>query len=219
MNTLGKLRAKIHGEVFDYQVLLDALAGYRKPRDKTTRLLAAGAIVRIKKGLYCFGEPFRKKPISREHLANLIYGPSYISIDYALNYYGLIPERVDIITSVTTRRSRNFDTPFGVFSYTMLNPQRYAVGAVFEAAGNIPYLVASPEKALVDKVWSDKRFNGRRISDFDDYLSDDLRMDRGDLSKLDHDRLQAIARAYDSAKINNLVRHIKRLKEKSQSHA
>ena len=63
MNTLGKLRAKIHGEVFDYQVLLDALAGYRKPRDKITRMLAVGAIVRIKKGLYCFGEPFRKKPI------------------------------------------------------------------------------------------------------------------------------------------------------------
>lgn len=217
MNTLGKLRAKIHGEVFDYQVLLDALAGYRKPRDKITRLFAAGAIVRIKKGLYCFGEPFRKNPISREHLANLIYGPSYISIDYALSYYGLIPERVEMITSVTTRRSRDFDTPFGVFSYHMLSPHRYAVGAVFETAGNIPYLVASPEKALVDKVWKDKRFSGSRISEFDDYLCDDLRMDRGDLGKLDYDRLQAIAGAYDSAKINNLIRHLQRLKGESNA--
>jgi hypothetical protein len=98
-----------------------------------------------------------------------------------------------------------------------LKPSRYAVGFSFETTGKIPYLTASPEKALVDKVWSDKRFNGRRISDFDDYLSDDLRIDRGDLSKLDHDRLQAIAKAYDSAKINNLVRHIKRLKEKSHA--
>jgi predicted transcriptional regulator of viral defense system len=98
MKTIGKIRAKIHGEIFDYQVLLDTLSGYRKPRDKITRLLAAGAIVRIKKGLYCFGDPFRKEPISREHLANLIYGPSYISIDYALSYYGLIPERVETIT-------------------------------------------------------------------------------------------------------------------------
>jgi hypothetical protein len=193
MKTIGKIRAKIHGEIFDYQVLLDTLSGYRKPRDKITRLLAAGAIVRIKKGLYC----------------------SYISIDYALSYYGLIPERVETITSVTTRRSRDFDTtPFGAFSYHMLKLPRYAVGAVFEIAGNIPYLVASPEKALVDKVWTDKRFSGRRISDFDDYLCDDLRIDWGDLSKLDYDRLQAIARAYDSAKINNLVRHLKRLKGK-----
>ena len=217
MNTIGKIRAKIHGEIFDYLVLLDALAGYRKPRDKITRLLAAGTIVRIKKGLYCFGEPFRKEHISREYLANLIYGPSYISAEYALSYYGLIPERVETITSVATRRSRDFATPVGVFSYYMLKPSRYAVGAVFETAGKIPYLMASPEKALVDKVWSDKRFNGRRISDFDDYLSDDLRIDRGDLRKLEHDRLQAIAKAYDSAKINNLVRHIKRLKEKSHA--
>ena len=214
MKTIGKIRAKIHGEIFDYQVLLHTLSGYRKPRDKITRLLAAGAIVRIKKGLYCFGDPFRKEPISREHLANLIYGPSYISIDYALSYYGLIPERVETITSVTTRRSRDFDTPFGAFSYHILKLPRYAVGAVFEIAGNIPYLVASPEKALVDKVWTDKRFSGRRISDFDDYLCDDLRIDRGDLSKLDYDRLQAIAKAYDSAKINNLVRHLK-----GKSHA
>ena len=217
MNTIGKIRAKIHGEIFDYQVLLDALAGYRKPRDKITRLLAAGTIVRIKKGLYCFGEPFRKEHISREYLANLIYGPSYISAEYALSYYGLIPERVETITSVATRRSRDFATPVGVFSYYMLKPSRYAVGAVFETAGKIPYLMASPEKALVDKVWSDKRFNGLRIIDFDDYLSDDLRIDRGDLRKLEHDRLQAIAKAYDSAKINNLVRHIKRLKEKSHA--
>jgi hypothetical protein len=217
MNTIGKIRAKIHGEVFDYQVLLDALAGYRKPRDKITRLLGAGAIIRIKKGLYCFGEPFRKEHISREYLANLIYGPSYISAEYALSYYGLIPERVETITSVTTRRSRDFNTPVGVFSYTMLKLSRYAVGAVFETAGKIPYLTASPEKALVDKVWSDKRFNGLRIIDFEDYLCADLRIDRGDLSKLDHDRLQAIAKAYDSAKINNLVRHIKRLREKSHA--
>ncbi len=217
MKTIGKIRAKIHGEIFDYQVLLDTLSGYRKPRDKITRLLAAGAIVRIKKGLYCFGDPFRKEPISREHLANLIYGPSYISIDYALSYYGLIPERVETITSVTTHRSRDFDTPFGAFSYHMLKLPRYAVGAVFEIAGNIPYLVASPEKALVDKVWTDKRFSGRRISDFDDYLCGDLRIDRGDLGKLDYDRLNAIAKAYDSAKINNLVRYLKRLKGKSDA--
>ncbi len=217
MKTIGKIRAKIRGEVFDYQVLLDTLSGYRKPRDKITRLLAAGAIVRIKKGLYCFGDPFRKEPISREHLANLIYGPSYISIDYALSYYGLIPERVETITSVTTHRSRDFDTPFGVFSYHILKLPRYAVGAFFEIVGNTPYLVASPEKTLVDKVWTDKRFSGRRISDFDDYLCGDLRIDRGDLGELDYDRLHTIAKAYDSAKINNLVRYLKRLKGKSDA--
>lgn len=213
MNAIAQIRQNVGGEVFDYQVLLDALAGYRKPRDKITRLLASGAVVRVKKGLYCFGEAFRKGPLSREYLANLIYGPSYVSLDYALSHYGLIPERVEIVTSVTTGRSRDFDTPFGVFSYRMLKSPRYAVGAMIERAGNTSFLVASPEKALADKVWTDKRFSGLRLSDYDAYLADDLRIDRQSLSGFDDFRLQVIAAAYDSAKINNLVQYLNRLNE------
>jgi predicted transcriptional regulator of viral defense system len=211
LNAIVQMRQNIAGEVFDYQALLDALAGYRKPRDKITRLLASGAVVRVKKGLYCFGEAFRKEPLSREHLANLIYGPSYVSLDYALSHHALIPERVETVTSVTTRRSRDFDTPFGAFSYRMLNGPRYAVGAILETAGKTPFLVASPEKALADKVWTDKRFSGLRVSDYDAYLTDDLRIDREALRRFDYPRLQVIATAYDSAKINNLVRYLKRL--------
>jgi predicted transcriptional regulator of viral defense system len=211
LNAIAQLRRNVGGEVFDYQVLLDALAAYRKPRDRITRLLASGAIMRVKKGLYCFGEAFRKEPLSREYLANLIYGPSYVSLEYALSHHGLIPERVETVTSVTTRRSRDFQTPFGAFSYRMLNGPRYAVGAIIETAGKTPFLVASPEKALVDKVWTDKRFSGLRVSDYAAYLSDDLRIDREALSRFDNSRLQVIATAYDSAKINNLVRYLKRL--------
>lgn len=211
MKAVTQMRQKIGGEVFDYQVLQDALAGYRKPRDRITRLLAGEAIVRVKKGLYCFGEALRRDPLSREYLANLIYGPSYVSLEYALSYHGLIPERVETVTSVTTRHSRDFDTPFGTFSYRMLNGPRYSVGAVLEEAGKTSFLMASPEKALADKVWSDKRFSGLRVSDYDAYLSDDLRVDGHALSRFDPARLQAVATAYDSAKINNLVRYLKRL--------
>lgn len=213
MNAIAQMRRNVGGEVFDYQVLLDALAGYRKPRDRITRMLASGAIMRVKKGLYCFGEAFRREPLSREYLANLIYGPSYVSLEYALSHHGLIPERVETITSITTRRSRDFDTPFGTFSYRMLKGPRYAVGAILETAGKTSFLVASPEKALADKVWTDKRFSGLRLSDYDAYLSDDLRIDREALSRFDYSRLQVIAIAYDSAKINNLVRYLKRLEE------
>ncbi|MEE8316909.1 MAG: hypothetical protein V3R70_10200 [Syntrophobacteria bacterium] len=213
MNAIAQMRRNVGGEVFDYQVLLDALAGYRKPRDRITRMLASGAIMRVKKGLYCFGEAFRREPLSREYLANLIYGPSYVSLEYALSHHGLIPERVETITSITTRRSRDFDTPFGTFSYRMLKGPRYAVGAILETAGKTSFLVASPEKALADKVWTDKRFSGLRLSDYDAYLSDDLRIDREALSRFDYPRLQVIATAYDSAKINNLVRYLKRLEE------
>ena len=196
---------------------MDALSGYRKPRDRITKLLASGVIVRIKKGLYCFGEIFRKEPLSREHLANLIYGPSYVSLEYALSHHGLIPERVEVVTSVTTRRSRDFNTPFGTFTYRMLKGRSYATGAILETADKTPFLVASPEKALADKVWTDKRFSGLRMSDYDAYLTEDLRIDQHALSSLDRSRLQIIATAYGSAKINNLFCYLKRFEEPSHA--
>jgi predicted transcriptional regulator of viral defense system len=217
VDSIAKIRQNIPGEVFDYQVLQQVLSDYRKPRDRITRLLARGTIVRIKKGLYCFGEAFRNEPLCREYLANLIYGPSYISLDYALSLHGLIPERVETITSVTTRRSRHFDTPLGTFSYRMLNGRRYAVGVLLERAGKTPFLVASPEKALMDKVWTDKHFSRLRSSEYSAYLYDVLRIDWQSLSQFDCSRLQVIATAYDSAKINKLVRFLNNVKEVSHA--
>ena len=212
IDEIVKIRRTIEQDVFDYQALTVALSGYRKPRDKLTKLLAGGAVIRIKKGLYCFGEDFRKEPISREYLANLIYGPSYISLDYALSYHGLIPERVEVVTSVTTRRSRGFSTPFGIFSYRMVTDNRYTVGADIEQAGKTSFLIATPEKALIDKVWTDKRFHGINVSDYNSYLTDDLRIDPGALARLDISRVQSIGNRYDSAQIDKLVLIILRLR-------
>jgi len=215
IDEIVKIRRTIEHDVFDYQALTDVLSGYRKPRDKLTKLLASGAVIRIRKGLYCFGEDFRKEPISREYLANLIYGPSYISLDYALSRHGLIPERVDVVTSVTTRRSRSFSTPFGMFSYRMVTNNRYTVGAVIEQSGKVSFLMATPEKALIDKVWTDKRFHGVSFSDYSSYLIEDLRIDPEALARLDISRLQSIGSRYDSAQIDNLVQFILRLRDSS----
>ena len=204
------LREKVPGEVFDYQVLMGCLSRYRKPRDAVTRLLSNGRIVRVKKGLYCFGKAYRRAPISREHLANLIYGPSYVSLDYALSYYGMIPERVHSITSMTTRRSRSFDTPLGLFSYRTLPDSKYSVGAILDSAGGTSFMIASPEKALVDKVWTDRRFSGGRLSDYEDYLTDDLRIGQSELDRLDREALHIIAESYGSVKVNNLVSFLRR---------
>jgi len=212
MNEIASIRGRIPYEVFDYQVLVGALSGYSKPRDKITRLLASGAIIRIKKGLYCFGEALRKEPISREQIANLIYGPSYISLEYALAYHGLIPERVEVVTSVTTRRSRRFSTPLGTFTYRSQRETRYATDAVLEPAGKTAFLMATPEKALADKVWTDKGFSGERISDFASYLLEDLRIDETALSRLRAPGLRAVAQAYNSAKIDRMVRYIESLR-------
>ena len=125
---LDELRRRVAGEEFDYQMLMDVLREYDRPRDKIRALLKKKSIIRVKKGLYVFGETLSRHPFSREVLANLIYGPSYISLDYALHYHGLIPERVETITSCTPGRGRQFSTPIGRFSYRQVPAVAYALG-------------------------------------------------------------------------------------------
>src|SRR4030042_2326128 len=104
------VRNRIPAEIFDYQTLTDALKGLSSPRDKITDMVRQGIIIRVKKGLYVFGEKYKRYPYSKELLANLVYGPSYVSLDYALAYHGLLPEGVEALTSVTPSRSRRFAT-------------------------------------------------------------------------------------------------------------
>lgn len=86
-NTL--LLKNILCEEFDYQTLLDSLYGYAQSRMKISAMLAKGDIIRVKKGLYILGESLRRRPFCLELLANLIYGPSHVSLEYALHYHGL----------------------------------------------------------------------------------------------------------------------------------
>ena len=211
MSEITELRDRLPLDVFDYQALVDCLESYSKPRDRIGRLVASGDIIRIRRGLYAFPAPLRKRPILREQLANLIFGPSYVSLESALSYHGLIPERVEAVTSVTTGRSRVFETPFGVFSYRMQTPSRYAVGAQLLPEIEPAFLMASQEKALADKVWADKRFAGTRVGDFGPYLLEDLRIESRALSALDAERLEAVGRAYGSPKIGNLLRFLRGL--------
>ena len=206
---IAQIRQKTPCEVFDYQTLMGVLSDYRKPRDVIIRLTKHKVIIRLKKGLYCFGETFRRQPVSREHLANLIYGPSYVSLDYALSFHGMIPERVETVTSVTTLRSKRFDTPLGVYSYRMLLENRYTCGAVLESSGKVSFLMATPEKALVDKIWCDKRFRSLCVSDYEAYLIEDLRIAAERLCLLDRARLASVAEAYNSAKLNKFMKFMK----------
>lgn len=213
MAETAEIRQEFDRDVFDYQQLTACLAHLSKPRDKINKLLRKGDIVRIRKGLYTFGRPYRRGPLSRELLANLIHGPSYISLEYALSYHGLIPERVATVTSVALGRSRRFDTPVGAFTYHSLSLQRYAIGAELVESPVGSFLIACAEKALADKVWSDKRFSGTRRSDFGPYLEEDLRIDFAQLANLDRSRFESVQQAYGSRKILSLFGFLDSLRE------
>lgn len=217
---LMELRHHIPFEEFDYQILLDSLRGYAHPRKKITSLLRKGEIIRVKKGLYIFGEQHRRAPYCRELLANLIYGPSYVSLEYALHYHGLIPERVETVTSVTCGRSRSFDTPVGHFSYRAIPLAAYMIGIDrIELADGRAFLMALPEKALADRVVAERGSALRTQKELAVLLQESLRIDTSALSALDPAALMTIAAAYRSRRLKLLAQHVARLRKAEATHA
>lgn len=204
-SVIEQIRKSINREEFDYQALIACLKGYSRPRDKITDLLGEGQIIRVKKGLYIFGPDYRRIPYSREILANLIYGPSYISLEYALSYHGLIPERVEALTSVTTGRTRTFTTPVGVFTYHMIPLPAFQVGMTrVELDDGGAFLIAAPEKALVDKIFVDRTSEIRTLKGLEAYLFEDLRIDQDLFSKLGRSDILHYVDRYSSAKLQLL---------------
>jgi hypothetical protein len=201
-------------EEFDYQTLLDAIHGYAQPRMKISSLLAKGTIVRVKKGLYILGESQRRMPFCRELLANLIYGPSYVSLEYALHYHGLTPERVETVTSVTCGRSRTFDTPVGTFAYRMIPLEAFRTGMDrVELDGGRSFLIAIPEKALADRIVADRGAGISTQKELHDYLLANLRIDPAVLQGLDPERLAEISRHYRSRRVKLLADLVSRLRK------
>ncbi len=195
---------------FDYNFLLSLLSDYRHPRDKISELLKTKVIIRVKKGIYVLG-PVYHKPYSLLVLANMIYGPSYISGDFALSHYGLIPEKVVTITSMTPKRKRTFATPVGFFSYEYLSMEKFSVGITWVSLDDDrSFLIASKEKALVDKIHKLEAFTSKM--ELKSYLVDGLRIDEEVLKFFALFRLKAIKDKFDDSNTEMLFSLIRDLK-------
>lgn len=188
---------------FDYAFLMHVLQSYNKPRDRVTKMLHEGEIIRIRKGLYILSPDYGGQ-VHLYGIANAIYGPSYISLDSALSYYNLIPERVVENTSVTIKVNRFFYTPLGNFAYYHIKKKAFPAGVKLNENENGGYLIASKEKALCDKVWSAK--NIRTIREIKEYLFDNLRIDPDELKQVNVSELTEIKNAYSSTRIDLLFR-------------
>ncbi len=200
-----QLRNTITREEFDYVLLTGVLSHYSGIRQKINELLKSGVILRVKKGLYVFGPGYNRTPVSKEVLANLIYGPSCISLEYALSFHGLIPERVETVTSVTPKRDKEFDTPLGQFNYRYLSADKYACG--IEQVGidrNNFVLMASPEKALCDYLTLNKITN-KTSNDIKEFLEADLRIDRDSWTRLNPQTLLKLNKHYRNKNIEAIL--------------
>lgn len=179
------IRQKTDLEEIDYSYVIDCLKEHSTPRAKVTRMLKARELIRVKKGLYVFGESYRRRMYSLEILANKVYGPSYISLEYALSFYGMIPEYVSEVTSVTSKRKRAYVTPVGRFSYTPLPLALYAIGYTLALiSDDREALIASPEKALADLLYV-RKIKISTEAELEQLLFEDLRLDSSQILDLD----------------------------------
>ena len=181
---------------------------------KISYMVKKGELLRLKKGVYAFSKEYQTHPIDMISVANILYAPSYVSFEYALSYYGLIPERVYEVTSATMRMKKEFSTPVGRFTYKVVPLQAYALGVdwIYDKTHG-GKLIATAEKALCDKIKSDRGIGRLSQAKLEMYLEHDLRIDMDLLFSLDVDLIEAMATAYTSSNLHNLVKLINKRKQ------
>ena len=187
--------ANIGNIPFDMSVLSSAFPHHKHINEKARALEKEGRIIRLKKGMYVASSEETGKELSRELIANHLYGPSYVGREYALRHYGLIPERVYLVTSVTTKHSKNFENAAGCFSYNNSSPDYFPIGVRMENEHGVNFLIASPEKALCDVINFGKNLTLRSMKDVEAYLEEDIRFDTDALADFDLGTLERCARA------------------------
>ena len=143
-------------------------------------------------------------------MANLLFGPSYISLEYALSHYNMIPERTKTVTSVTPKRKKDFTTPFGRFVYLAMNIEYYQMGFTWKKTSDgRGFFIATPEKALIDKLYFEKAITS--IREMLTFLLENLRIDETTLRDLDVKYIKNMLIVYKKKSLLNLVKALKRI--------
>lgn len=184
-------------------VLLDGTPDSRYA--KTKRMLAQGKLLHIKRGLYSLtdklGYPIKPHPFE---LAQYIYGPSYISLESALSYHQLIPERVYTITSCTGKRAKEFETPLGHFSYLHLPEENLFTGVELVKENDYQFFMAKPWKAICDYIYCYK-YDWKSLEP----LEKSLRIEISDLPLLREEEIQLLDEYYHQKRISVFLKNIR----------
>ena len=177
------------------------------PEKKVQALEKSGELIRLKRNLFIVNSELTGKDTDVRLCAIHLYGPSYVSLQWALRYYGLIPERVFMMTSVTTKRSRSFKTPIGTFSYMQVPSGYFPIGINSVEENGVHFLIASPEKALCDTILKDNFVPHQSVKALAAYLEEDLRLDMEMLQRFDTRILRECMEAGRKAQIfTNLIK-------------
>lgn len=181
------------------------LADYKNKNNKISRDIQSGKLYKVIPGLY------ETDPNTAGYLlASSIYGPSYISFEYALSYYGFIPERVSTITCATfnKKKKKQYCTDFGTFTYRDIPNDAYPEELLLKTEGSYSYQIATPEKAICDKLYTLSPLGN--YSNLEDMLFNDLRIEDESLNKLNIDKIEKLNNLYHSTNVNLLTKYMRR---------
>lgn len=163
---------------------------------RLSRWVQKGKLIRLKKGKYVLPELYRKNTISPYAISNELVGPSYVSLETALEYYGMIPERVVSIQGITPRQTNAWQNEFGHFSYHHIKQERFFGYDKVQLSDDESFLCATPEKALIDLFYFGKgEWNKARI----------IEMRFQNTGKINVKTLQKLGMKMNSKKVSNAI--------------
>ncbi len=164
-----------------------------------TRWVSSGKLIQLRRGIYAVSQPYREKQPHPFLIANKLKKASYISLQSALEYYGIIPEYVPVITSITTGRAEKITSKLGRFQFRHLKKELFWGYKELEISRDTRVFIALPEKSLLDLVYLTPQ------ADNMEYL-EELRLQNTD--KINKDTLMDYAKKYKTPKLERAARGI-----------
>ncbi len=185
--------------VFSSALLLAGRVSPEGLSQQLARWTKTGKLIQLRRGLYALAGAYRKVEPHPFLVANQLRQPSYVSLQSALAYYGMIPEYVPVVTSATTQRPGLVETPLGNFLYKHLKAPFFKGFRLLEIEAGQRIFLASPEKSLLDLVYLTPGADSR------EYL-EELRL--GNFPVLNMQTLREMAHDSGSPKLRRAVERI-----------
>lgn len=194
--------------IYSFDDLALKYRDYSNIKSKINREVHSGKLIQITRGLY-----ETDANVTGKYLAGRIFGPSYLSFDYALSLYGLIPEAVyKTYTSASfqKKKTKKFENQYGLFTYRDIPSDVYPLGVLLYEENGYSYQIATPEKAICDKLYSLPPVSN--LTEFSALLFDDLRIDENEFKKLDMEVIEKLAPLYRANNLKFLIKFVRRMK-------
>ncbi len=189
--------------VFDSSLLMAGNINPEYVRTQLSRWVATGKIYQLRRGVYALAPPYQKNTPHPFLIANRLQRASYVSLQSALAFYGMIPETVYRTVSVSTMRTESLKTPLGDYDFRHIQNKLFFGYQLINLQGQHAF-VASPEKALLDLIYLVPKGGS------EEFLSE---MRLQNIAQVDLQKIQKMASIFKKAKIQTAIEVIARIKE------